>query len=449
MCLNNERKDMMMNQNIIDRNNRTKWYNEARFGMFIHWGLYAIPARGEWVRSTERIPNEQYDPLINEFYADSFNPKEWAKLAKKAGMKYAVLTAKHHDGFCLFDTKLSDFNSMKAPCHRDIVKEFIDAFRAEGIRVGLYFSIIDWRDENYPHYGDMHHPMRDNETYKGKKYDFDKYLELMHGQVKELVTGYGKLDIMWFDFSYDNMRCDVWKPEQLMKMVRTYQPDIICDNRLEGSSEYSGSIKTLNPTSYAGDFASPEQMIPPTGIRNEAGEPIPWEACITLNRNWGYHAHDKLFKSDRLIIRTLVECVSKNGNLILNVGPNAKGEIPKESVKILESIGEWMKQNDRSITGCGLSDYKKPEWGRYTQNGNKLYAHIFEEQVGAICLEGIDKKIEKMRLLKDGSEILETKYWNLKEYENNTFFFFDNSNPVCYPLPDERDTVVEIIFEEE
>jgi len=438
-----------MNQNIIDRNKRVKWYNDARFGMFIHWGLYSIPARGEWVRSTEKIPKEAYDPLINEFYAENFNPHKWAKLAKRAGMKYAVLTAKHHDGFCLFDSKLSDFNSMNAPCHRDIVREFLDAFRAEGIRVGLYFSLIDWRDENYPHYNDMYHPMRDNDDFKDKKHDFDKYIEFMHGQIRELVTNYGKLDIMWFDFSYDNMSCDIWKPEELIKMVRTYQPDIICDNRLEGSSEYSGSIKTLNPSNYAGDFASPEQMIPPYGIRNETGDPIPWEACITLNRNWGYNANDNLFKSDKLIIRTLVECVSKNGNLILNVGPDAKGKIPKESVEILEKVGEWMRDNEKSIIKCGLSAYPKPEWGRYTQNENKLYAHIFEEQVGAFCLSGIDKKIEKMRLLKDGSEILETKYWNLKEYENNVFFFFDNSNPVGYPLPDERDTVVEITLKKD
>lgn len=434
----------MMNKLIEERTKRTKWYLDARFGMFIHWGLYAIPARGEWVRSRERIKKEDYDYLIDEFSCEDYKPKKWAKLAKEAGMKYAVLTAKHHDGFCLFDTKYTDFNSMNAPCKKDLVKEFLEAFREEGIKVGLYFSIIDWRHEDFPHFNDMHHPMRDNEEFKDKEHNFDRYLEFMHGQVKELVTNYGKLDIMWFDFSYGEMNSEKWKAKELMEMVRKYQPDIITDNRLEGSAEFSGTIKTLNPTTYAGDFASPEQMIPPEGIVDEVGNSIPWEACITLNDNWGYHAHDKHFKSDKLIIRMLVECVSKNGNLILNVGPDAKGRIPKESVDILEKVGSWIKDNGKSIYSCGISEFEKPEWGRFTQNGKYLYAHVMEEQVGAIALKAMAGKIKKMRLLKDDSEILETFYWNLKEYNDNAFFFFDASSSSCYPLPDERDTVVEI-----
>lgn len=436
----------MANKVVQERTERVKWYNDARFGMFIHWGLYSIPARGEWLRSNERIPKEEYDPFMDEFSAENYDPKEWARLAKKAGMKYAVLTAKHHDGFCLYDTKYTDFNSMNAPCHRDLVAEFLEAFRAEGIKVGLYFSIIDWRHEDFPHFGDMHHPMRDNEEFKGKEHNFDRYLEFMHGQVKELLTNYGHLDLMWFDFSYGPMNCEKWKASELISMVRSIQPHIIIDNRLEGSAENAGSIRTLDPTPYSGDFASPEQMIPPAGIRDAGGNPIPWEACITLNNNWGYHAHDKHYKSAKLVIRTLVECVSKNGNLILNVGPDAKGRIPAESVKILEEVGDWMEDNGKSIYGCGLSDYPKPEWGRFTQNGNKLYAHVFEEQVGAICLENMAGKIEKMRLLKDGSEVLESFFWNLKEYTENAFFFFNSRAIDCYPLPDEKDTVVEIIL---
>ena len=292
-----------MNQNIIDRNRRTKWYTDARFGMFIHWGIYSIPARGEWVRSVERIKKEDYDGFINEFYAKNYNPKEWAKLAKKAGMKYAVLTAKHHDGFCLYDSKVSDFNSMNAPCRRDLVKEFLEAFRAEGIKVGLYFSIIDWRHEDFPHYGDLHHPMRDNEEYKDKKHNFNRYLEFMHAQVKELVTSYGKLDLMWFDFSYADMRCEKWKAKELMEMVRTYQPDIICDNRLEGSAEYAGTIRSLNPSSYAGDFASPEQMIPPEGIRDEAGNPNPTHPTKTNKTNSPKQPQQKQKKSAKLVKR--------------------------------------------------------------------------------------------------------------------------------------------------
>ena len=364
-------------------------------------------------------------------------------------MKYAVLTAKHHDGFCLYDSKVSDFNSMNAPCHRDLVREFLEAFRAEGIRVGLYFSIIDWRHEDFPHYGDMHHPMRDNEEWKGYEHNFDRYLEFMHAQVKELVTNYGKLDLMWFDFSYGDMKCDKWKAKELMEMVRSIQPHIIIDNRLEGSAEDAGSIRTLEPTTYSGDFASPEQMIPPEGIRDVAGNPLPWEACITLNNHWGYCSYDKHFKSDKLVIRMLVECVSKNGNLILNVGPDASGRIPKESSEILEKIGSWMDDNGKSIYGCGISEFAKPEWGRFTQNGKYLYAHVMEEQAGAICLSGMANKIKKMRLLKDGTEVLQSFYWNLKEFAKDGFFFFDAAASDCYPLPDDRDTVVEIELKEE
>lgn len=434
----------MKNSVIEQRTERTKWYLDARFGMFIHWGLYAIPSRGEWLRSNECMPKEEYDKFFNEFDTKNYNPKEWAKLAKKAGMKYAVLTAKHHDGFCLYDTAYTDFKSTNAPCQRDLVKEFLEAFRDEGIKVGLYFSIIDWRHEDFPHYGDKFHPMRNNEDFKDRHHDFDHYLTYMHNQVRELLTNYGHLDIMWFDFSYENMNCEKWKASELIKMVRSIQPHIIIDNRLEGSAEDAGSIRTLNPTPYSGDFASPEQMIPPQGICDEANNSIPWEACITLNNHWGYHAHDKHYKSSKMIVRTLVECVSKNGNLMLNVGPDATGRIPKESIQILEEVGEWMSDNGDSIYGCGLSHYPKPEWGRFTQKGDKLYAHVMEEQVGAICLPKMAGKIGQMRLLKDCSEIQETFFWNLKEYGENAFFFFDTKAMDCYPLPDEKSTVVEI-----
>lgn len=430
------------------RTERTKWYNEARFGMFIHWGLYAIPARGEWVRSTEQLTRKEYEPFFDEFTADRYEPKKWAALAKKAGMKYAVLTAKHHDGFCLFDSKLTDFTSVNAPCKRDLVREFLEAFRAEGIKVGLYYSLLDWRHPDYPHYGDMHHPMRNNPEYGNEGRHFDNYLDYMFGQIRELLTNYGRLDLMWFDFSYGDMKCDTWKAKELMEMVRSIQPWIITDNRLEGSAEDAGSIRTTDPTTYSGDFASPEQMIPPAGIRNCAGEPIPWEACITLNNHWGYAAHDHHYKSAKMVIRMLVECVSKGGNLLLNVGPDARGEIPAPSVSILEEVGDWMEKNAASIYGCGYANLPKPEWGRFTRRGNLLYAHVFEEQAGAICLPQMAGKIKKMRLVSDGSEIKESFFWNLKEYKENAFFFFDPHASDCYPLPDNRDTVVEIELNE-
>lgn len=432
------------NPEIAARTERTRWFLQDRFGMFIHWGLYAIPARGEWVRNSERITVEDYEPYFEEFDPVFYDPKEWARAAKQAGMKYAVLTAKHHDGFCLFDSKLTDYKSTNTKARRDLVAEFLEAFRAEGLKVGLYYSLIDWHHEDYPAYGDLHHPMRDDERYERDPATFDRYLEYMHGQVRELLTNYGKLDIMWFDFSYGKMAGETWKSAELIKTIRSLQPHLLIDNRLEAGGEGGGSIYTSEPLPYAGDFASPEQIIPPAGVTDDSGRPIPWEACITLNNNWGYAAADRTYKSAATVIRKLVECVSKNGNLLLNVGPDAKGRIPKESLDILAEVGEWMRRNGDSIYGCGQAEFPKPEWGRYTQKGNKLYAHLLEENVGPINLLGLAGKVKRARLLADGSELFLTRPWNASMYPDDAFVNFARPEHQSYPLPDSRDTVLEL-----
>lgn len=437
-----------MDKLVEERTRRTEWFRHDRFGMFIHWGLYSIPARGEWVRSKEELTVEDYQPFFDEFNPTDYDPKAWAHLAKEAGMKYAVLTAKHHDGFCLFDSKLTDYKSTNTLCHRDLVREYVEAFRAEGLKVGLYYSLLDWHHPDYPHYQDMHHPMRNHPECSNENRDFNRYLDYMHGQVRELLTNYGKIDILWFDFSYGPMAKDKWRAKELVRMARELQPGVIIDNRLEGSGESSGTIKTEHPSEYAGDFACPEQMIPPQGLTDNAGHPIPWESCITLNDNWGYHAHDHHYKSSRMVIRSLVECVSKNGNMILNVGPNSKGQMPEESVKVLKEVGAWMKQNHDSIYGCGMADFPKPEWGRFTQNGRKLYAHLYEETNGAICLKDMAGKVDHARLLSDGSEVFPLNFWNIKEYPEDEFLSFAPGSILTYPLPDEKDTVIEITLKE-
>lgn len=433
-----------MNQEIRER---TKWFMDARFGMFIHWGLYAIPACGEWVMSDREMTVEEYQEYFKLFDPVAYDPKKWVQAAKDAGMKYVVLTAKHHDGFCLFDSKLTDYKCTNTKAGRDLVREYVDACREVGLRVGLYYSIIDWHHPDFPKYGDRQHPMRNNEAYKDEKIDFDNYLNYMHGQVEELVTNYGKLDLLWFDFSYDDMAGEKWRATDLIKMVRKHQPDVIIDNRLEGAGDNHGSIATVNPLIYSGDFASPEQIIPPMGVRDEAGEMIPWELCATMNNHWGFCNFDHEFKSSAMLIRKLVECVSKGGNMILNVGPDAKGRIPEESYRILAEIGQWMERNGESIYGCGISELPKPEWGRYTQKGNTIYAHVYETPLGALPLYGIaPDKLKKAYYLADGSEMLRGEAWNTVLYTETAFVSFGDNPVFTYPLPDEKDTVLKIVL---
>ncbi len=431
--------------NLIEaRTKRTEWWRRDRFGMFIHWGLYAIPARGEWVRKAESMSNEDYQPYFEEFNPTAYDPAAWATVAKAAGMRYAVMTAKHHDGFCLFDSQLTDYKATNTPAQRDLLREFADAFRAAGLKVGFYYSLIDWHHPDYPHYGDRHHPLRHDEAYKGNIHHFDRYLDYMHGQVRELCSNYGKIDILWFDFSYDDMIGEKWRASELIRMVRELQPDVIIDNRLEASGENAGSIRSQNPKPYAGDFASPEQIIPPEGIVDWQGNPVPWEACITMNNSWGYSAADKNYKSAKQLIRKLVECVSKNGNMILNVGPNAKGLFPAESLQLLSTIGSWMQANGDSIYGCGRAELPKPEWGYYTQKGNKLYAHVFEPPIGPLTLSGLRGKVKRARLLADGSELKLIRPWNTFDFDDYLFINFGTPEHLTHPLPDEIDTVVEL-----
>jgi len=425
---------------------RTNWFTDARFGMFIHFGLYSIPGRGEWVRSTERMSIEDYQPFFDEFNPTNYDPKAWAKAAKAAGMKYMVLTAKHHDGFCLYDSALTDYKSTNTPFKRDLVAEYVDAVRSEGLKVGLYFSLLDWYHPHFYKYNDKFHPMRKNPAYKDEAVDFDTYLDFMHGQIEEICKNYGKLDILWFDFSYDEMSGEKWRATELMKMVRSYQPDVLIDNRLEGSGWTRGSMYEDVPKSYAGDFASPEHFIPEKGLTKHNGEPIPWELCTTINNNWSYVPTDRLIKRPELIIHKLVECVSKGGNMLLNVGPNPLGEIPKESLEILEQIGKWMDKNSPSIYGCTNAELAKPDWGRYTKKGSTIYAHVFEESIGALALTGISpESIKSIRFLHDKKEVrLAKDSFAALMYKDIRFVSLGDHPNLTYQLPDPINTVLEI-----
>ena len=422
---------------------RVEWFRNARFGMFIHWGLYSIPGRGEWVRSNEEMPEEDYLPYFEGFSAKDFDPAAWARSAKQAGMEYVVMTAKHHDGFCLFDSALTDFKSTNTPFGRDAVKEFVEAVRAEGLKVGLYFTLIDWHHPDYPHYGDNFHPMRHNPAFENSGRDFNRYLDYMHGQIREICTNYGKLDLLWFDFAYGDLRGEAWRGTELVSMVRALQPDVLIDNRIEVSGEGFGSLYQCDPKPYHGDFVTPEKFIPPQGIRDVQGNPMVWEACITMNNNWGYCPEDKHFKSAPLLIKKLVECVSKGGNMILNVGPDGDGNIPEESLEILSQIGNWMEKNGESIKNCGPAGLDKPEFGRITRNGDRLYFHIYENTLGALPLPGVKKEdVRSMRLLGSDQSVGISTSWVHSDYPQILFANLGEDPN----LPDPIDTVLEVLL---
>lgn len=424
---------------------RMQWFVQARFGMFIHWGLYAVPARGEWVRSNERMPEEKYMPFFREFDPSAADPKAWVQAAKEAGMGYVILTAKHHDGFCLFDSELTDFKSTNTPMGQDIVREFLEAGREAGLKVGLYYSLIDWHHPDFPHYGDRYHPMRSDPAASNEERDFERYLAYMHGQVKELCTRYGRLDVLWFDFSYDQLRGEAWRANELADMVRTLQPGILLNNRLEVSGEGFGSLAQGEPAPCHGDFVSPERMVPPEGLFDPQGRPLYWETCTTMNHSWGYCAGDPWYKPAPLLLKKLVECVSKGGNFLLNVGPDGNGRIPRQAMDTLKYLGQWMQINGESIRGCGPSGMEKPEWGRITRRENVLYLHIYENALGPLPLYGIPaEKIRAMRLLQDGREIPLSVSWVHSDYSDMAFADL-GPDPV---LPDGDDTVLKVLLEE-
>lgn len=420
---------------------RTKWFMDARFGMFIHFGLYSAKARGEWQYSYDEETRESFEKDWQKFDPKKFNADEWAEIAADAGCKYAVLTTKHHEGFCLFDSAYTDFKSTNTAAKRDFVREYTEAFRKRGMKVGLYYSLFDWHNPDFDGYKDRYHPRRNDPSSVGG--NFDNYLKYLHNQVEELLTNYGKIDILWLDFSYNDMIGEKWKATELVRMIREKQPGIIINSRLEGSGEKYGSITTDHPTYISGDFTCPEMIIPPEGVRTESGRAVPWEACFTMNNTWGYNLMDNYYKTPATLIKKLIECVSKNGNMILNVAPDGNGSIPKKQREILHKIGEWLAENGESIYGCGKSDFPKPEYGRFTQNGKNLYVHIYEQQVGPVPLIGMKGKVTDAYRLSDGAQLHVSDSWVTKEFPEDEFICYDKDGIKAYTYAD--DSRVDVI----
>ncbi len=294
----------------------------------------------------------------------------------------------------------------------------------------------DWHHPDYPNVGN--HPLRDDKEYAKRKFKWNNYLNYMHGQVEELVTNYGKLDIMWFDYSFDEYSGEKWKANELVKMVRRHQPHIILNNRLELHEGFSSRTRSV---SQLGDFETPEQGVPDIPLTDQYGNPVLWETCLTLNGYWGYAEFDENWKSPELIIHTLVNCVSKNGNLLLNVGPDARGNIPQESVKILTEVGNWMTTNHESIYGCGIAQQlPKPDWGRYTQQGNTLYAHWLHPNLGYLNAQGVDHtEVEGIWYLYSGAELNYFPTWWGNTGDGNLFINVRRSKK-----PADYNTVVKI-----
>jgi len=377
-------------------NERNAWFIHDRFGLFIHWGIYSSAARHEWVKNRERLTDAQYQRYFDHFDPDLYDPREWAKVAKNAGMRYAVITTKHHDGFCLWDSKLTDYKAPNTPARRDLLRPFVEAFRAEGFKIGFYHSLIDWHHPEFPI--DGLHPQRNDLAFREreKHRDIRRYAEYLHGQVRELLTEFGKIDILWLDFSYSQRDWgwskgkgkDDWQSEKLIAMVRELQPQILINNRAE----------------VEGDFVTPEQ-VQPRGWIEMNGRRVVWEACQTLNGSWGYDRDNLNWKSPDLLLRMLVDSVSKGGNLLLNVGPTARGEFDPRARSILERIGQWMRAHGRAIYGCTQSDYVAPPDCRYTQRGDRLYLHVFAWPFREIVLPGLKVKVAYAQFLHDASEV--------------------------------------------
>lgn len=413
----------------------TDWFVADRFGMFIHFGLYSEGARHEWMKSREKLSNEEYEKYFKHFDPDLYDPKAWAKAAKAAGMKYFVITTKHHEGFCLWDTKYTDYKVTNTPYGKDILTPMVEAFRAEGLKVGFYHSLLDWHHEDYT--VDACHPMRENEEYiaKDKDRDITRYADYLYNQVEELMTQFGKIDILWFDFSvrpgmgFEGKGKEIWQSERLLKMIRKYQPEIMINDRLQIDQ----------------DVKTPEQFQPREWVKVD-GKPVVWEACQTFSGSWGYYRDEESWKSVDMLLKMLIDSVSKGGNLLLNVGPTARGEFDQRALDALDGMGRWMRRHSRSIYGCtqAPAELKCPEDCRLTYNPktNRLYVHVFSWPFRHLHLDGMVGKVEYAQLLNDASEVHMIEG---KDAETSTVDFAYGSGTLTLELPIKKPEVVPVI----
>ncbi len=375
----------------IPLDQRAEWFHHDRFGMFIHWGVYSVIGKGEWIQESGRIPYNEYVKVYPQFHPSKFDATQWVDLAKLAGQKYIIITTKHHDGFCMFDSKLSDYTIMRTPVKRDVCKELAEACHKAGIRIGFYYSIMDWHHPDYL-------PRRawdKSRTAEGA--EFDRYVEYMRGQIRELMTNYGEICSLWFDGGWERTSPeDLKKFRSIIDMARKLQPRMLVNDR----------------ANIGGDYQTPEQYIPATGVLDKHGRPAMWEVCMTMTTGhgsfaptawWGYDAHETVFKPTDELIQKLVDVASKGGNLLLNVGPSPDGEIRPQETERLQGLARWMDRHAEAIYGTTASPFRLlPFFGRVTQKGNHLFVHVFDwPEDRRLVLPGLKSAPSAARMLED------------------------------------------------
>ena len=368
---------------------RLRWFKEAKFGMFIHWGVYSVIGRDEWARNIFQIPQAEYDKYIPRFNPVKFNADAWVDLARNAGARYMVITSKHHDGFSMYRSNVSDYGIKLTPYPYDPLKLLADAARRKGMRLGFYHSIMDWHHPDYRPRRAWEYP----KTYK-EGGNNRRYVDFMKAQLRELLSNYGDVAVLWFDGEWEKTLVDTNSEDEVYDFVHGLQPNTLINDRLYDR----------RPGNRA-DFGTPEQFVPATGLRDPTtGKPLLWESCVTVNTSsWGYNKYETEFKTERDLIRMLIEVVSKGGNLLLNVGPKPDGTIQDEFITRLNAIGRWMKVNQAAIYATTASPFERMAFfGRATTQGNKLYLHVFQwPSDGILRVPGLHNLVHAAHLLAD------------------------------------------------
>ena len=395
-----------MDETPAQRDARLKWWSDARFGMFIHWGLYSVPAGeykgqtnyAEWFLEETQMPVSQYEKFADQFNPTNFNARAWVKAAKYAGVKYIVITSKHHDGFGMYRSDLTDWCIKRTPFQRDPLKELAAACKAEGVKFCLYYTIMDWHS---PDWG-IRRPWNDVAAKDGPP-DMDRFEDYMKGQLHELLTRYGPIGLLWFDGNWESP----WTAQRgadIYNYARSLQPAVIINNRVGKPQNTPGG--GFAKTGSVGDYGTPEQTIPPTGF----GPGVYWESCMTMNDHWGYNKYDQNFKSAETLVHNLIDCASKGGNYLLNVGPTSLGVIPGPELDRLKQIGDWMKVNSVGVYDTSASPFRKIAWGRCTakigKSNTTLYLHVWNWPAdGRLVVPGLKNKVKSARLLATGEKL--------------------------------------------